>query len=76
MKRMARLWSLAGWSVSPPPGIEQVFWADPDVDEDGGAHRLARLRSKPSQAEQIAPEKVRRTNANSDVGVLLVAMVW
>jgi hypothetical protein len=36
----------------PPPGIEQVFEADPDADEDDGAHRLTRPRSKLSRAER------------------------
>jgi len=49
----------------PPPGIEQVFEADPDADEDDGARRLARPRSKLSRAERIAAAKVRRANADA-----------
>jgi hypothetical protein len=55
-----------GMERLPPPGIEQVFEADPDADSDDGAHRLARPRSKLSRAERIAAVKARRANVNSN----------
>ena len=58
-----------GMERLPPPGIEQVFEADPDADSDDGAHRLARPRSKLSRAERIAAAKSRRANANSNSNV-------
>ena len=61
---------VAGVERLPPPGIEQVFEADPDADEDEGARRLARPRSKLSRAERIAAAKARRANANSNVDAL------
>jgi hypothetical protein len=54
---------VVGLERLPPPGIEQVFEADPDADAGDGAHRLARPRSKLSRAERIAAVKSRRVNA-------------
>ncbi|KAI0289581.1 hypothetical protein BC826DRAFT_1106930 [Russula brevipes] len=54
---------VVGLERLPPPGIEQVFEADPDADAGDDAHRLARPRSKLSRAERIAAVKSRRVNA-------------
>ena len=57
---------VVGMERLPPPGIEQVF----EADEDDGAPRLARPRSKLSRAERIAATKARRANALPEVGLL------
>lgn len=56
---------VVGLEHLPPPGIEQVFEADPDADAeaDGAQPLLARPRSKLSRAERIAATKARRASA-------------
>ena len=56
---------VVGLERLPPPGIEQVFEADADTDDDIKAHR--RPRSKLSRAERIAAAKARRAAAAADV---------
>ncbi|KAH9981956.1 hypothetical protein BJV74DRAFT_887199 [Russula compacta] len=54
---------VVGLERLPPPGIEQVFEADPDADADNTQPLLARPRSKLSRAERIAATKARRASA-------------
>jgi len=49
---------VVGLERLPPPGIEQVFEADANVDDDNRAHR--RPRPRLSRAERIAAAKARR----------------
>ena len=53
---------VVGLERLPPPGIERVFEADADADDDSKAHR--RPRSKLSRAERIAAAKARRAAAD------------
>jgi hypothetical protein len=52
---------VVGFERLPPPGIEQVFEADADADDDSRA--LRRPRPKLSRAERIAAAKARRAAA-------------
>jgi hypothetical protein len=59
---------VVGLERLPPPGIEQVFEADVDADDDSRAHR--RPRPKLSRAERIAAAKARRAAAAEAVPMI------
>lgn len=67
---------VVGLERLPPPGIEQVFEVDADVDDDNRTHR--RPRPKLSRAERIAAAKARRAAAAevtaSGLGLSVIAL--
>jgi hypothetical protein len=67
---------VVGLERLPPPGIEQVFEVDADVDDDKRTHR--RPRPKQSRAERIAAAKARRAAAadvtTSGLGLSVIAL--